>query len=235
MKRCRISLFASCIVLFSGCSLEESDSPQLLLFTKDFDFNQDAHGWDMGFSDYPSNPEDSTAFELRALYTDPVDSKLTKRSLMLSGNNMNNDLFMFLKKRIDGLQPNRDYTLTFGVELASDLNAAVTTTGGAVYLKVGASNIEPRSVIDRGEYVMNIDKGDQATSGEDMISLGDIYAASNGASYTLISRNNTLSNARYIARTNSRGELWLIIGTDSSLGGVTTLYYTRINVVFSAS
>ncbi|HEU5145726.1 MAG TPA: hypothetical protein VFT90_03390, partial [Chryseosolibacter sp.] len=76
---------------------------------------------------------------------------------------------------------------------------------------------------------------DQSMVGEDMISLGDIYADSNGASYALVSRNNTMSNSRYVAKTNSNGELWLIIGTDSSLGGVTTLYYTRINVVFSAS
>ena len=228
-------LFFVCISLFSGCTLEESDSHQLLLFTKDFDFNQGIHGWDAGFADFPSDPEDSTAFALRAGYSEPIDSKLTKRSLMLSGNNRNNDLFMYVKKKVDGLKPNSDYTLTFAVELASDLNAALSTSGGALYLKVGASNMEPRSVIDRGQYVMNIDKGNQAMAGEDMISLGDIYAESNGASYALVSRNNSMSNSHYIARTNSRGELWLIIGTDSGLGGVTTLYYTRISVVFSAS
>lgn len=235
MKLRRIYHLILCLPLFSGCNFEESDSPQLLLFTKDFDFNEGIHGWTAGFADFPASPEDSTEFELRAGYSDPLDSKLTKRSLMLSGNNHNNDLFMYVKKKIDGLEPNRDYTLTFGVELASDLNASVSTMGGALYLKVGASNIEPKSVIDAGQYVMNIDKGDQSMVGEDMISLGDIYADSNGASYALVSRNNTMSNSRYVAKTNSNGELWLIIGTDSSLGGVTTLYYTRINVVFSAS
>lgn len=235
MKLCRISFFAVCAGLFSGCAFEESENAQLLLFTQDFDFNQGLHDWDAGFADFPSDPKDSVEFQLKAGYSEPVDSKLTKRSLMLSGNNKNNDLFMYVKKKIDGLQPDSDYTLTFGVELASDLNAALSSAGGAVYLKVGASDIEPRSVIDGGQYVMNIDKGDQAAAGEDMISLGDIYAEGNGASYTLVSRNNTMSNSRYVARTNSNGELWLIIGTDSSLGGFTTFYYTRINVVFSAS
>ena len=235
MKLCRISVLVFCVGFFSGCGIEESDNAKLLLFTKDFDFNQGIHGWEVGFADFPSNPEDSTAFQLRAEYSEPVDSKLTKRSLMLSGNNRNNDLFMYVKKKVDGLQPNGDYTLTFGVELASDVNAALYSAGGAVYLKVGASNIEPKSVIDGGQYVMNIDKGNQAAAGEDMISLGDIYAEGNGATYALVTRNNTMSNSRYTVRTNSQGELWLIIGTDSGLGGITTLYYTRINVVFSAS
>lgn len=235
MKLWRLSFAFIFIGLFSGCNFEESESPQLLLFTREFDFNQGIQGWDAGFADFPAGQEDSTAFELRAGYLDPVDSKLTKRSLMLSGNNKNNDLFMYVKKKIEGLQANSEYTLTFGVELASDLNASLFNNGGALYLKVGASNIEPKSLIDGGKYVMNIDKGNHATAGEDMISLGNIFTESNGASYALISRNNTMSNSRYTARTNSNGELWLIIGTDSSVGGVTTLYYTRISVVFSVS
>lgn len=234
MKLFKRSLLFICASL-SGCTFEESDTPQLLLFSQEFDFNRGMQGWIAGFSDFPASPEDSAAFELRAGYLDSVDSKLTKRSLMLSGNNKNNDLFMYVKKKIEGLRANSEYTLNFGVELASDLNASLFNHGGALYLKAGASNIEPRSLIDDGKYVMNIDKGNHATDGEDMISLGNIFTESNGASYALISRNNTMSNSRYTARTNSNGELWLIIGTDSSVGGVTTLYYTRINVVLSAS
>lgn len=31
------------------------------------------------------------------------------------------------------------------------------------------------------------------------------------------------------------GEIWLIIGTESGFEGITTVYYTRVNVVFSGT
>jgi hypothetical protein len=154
---------------------------------------------------------------------------------MLSGKNVNKDLFMYIKKKVDGLKPDTDYTLTFSVELASDLNAATPVAGGAVYLKAGATHSEPKSVIEVGQYVMNIDKGNQDSGGEHMVLLGDILAENASTAYSLITRNNTMSNSRYVAKTNSNGELWLIIGTDSSLEGTTKVFYTRVKVVFSAS
>lgn len=223
------------LTAFYSCDLEEKDPSALLIFTQDFDFNEGEHAWQAGFADYPAAPEDSSLFQLRHAYTDPVDSKLTKRSVMLSGRNVNRDLFMYLKKKIDNLQPNTDYTITFNVELASDLKQVLSESGGAVYLKAGASNSEPKSLIEAGSYIMNIDKGNAGSAGEDMISLGDLFAASTNTEYALINLNNTMANSRYVARTNSNGELWLIIGTDASCEGTTKVFYTRIKVVFSAS
>ena len=222
-------------MLVGACGPDEDGNPKLLLFTEDFDFNQGMHGWDAGFADFPANSADSAQYELKYAYSEPVESKLTKRSVMLSGKNLNKDLFMYLKRKIDGLQPNKDYTLTFNVELASDMNANVPSAGGAVYLKVGAARFEPKSLIDGATYIMNIDKGNDGSPGSDMISLGDISTPTNGINYSIVSRNNSMTNSRYVVRTNSDGALWLIIGTDSNLEGRTALYYTRINVVFSAS
>ena len=70
--------------------------------------------------------------------------------------------------------------------------------------------------------------------GEDMVNLGDILMPENSSGYTLISLNNSMANYRFTSKTNSAGELWLIIGTDSNLEGTTSVYYTRINVLFSA-
>lgn len=229
-----ISLFVI-VAFFSGCSLEDEDDAALLIFTRDFDFNESDHAWQGGFADYPANPEDSIKFELKHAYTDPVESKLTKRSVMLSGKNINRDLFMYLKKKIDNLQPNTDYTITFNIELASDFNELSNISGGTVYLKAGASHTEPKSLIEAGSYIMNIDKGNAGSSGEDMITLGDLLEGSSNIGYALMNRNNTMANSRFMARTNSNGELWLIIGTDASCEGTTTVFYTRIKVVFSAS
>lgn len=235
MKLPKLILLLGCFTFFAACTLDESDAPQLLLLTREYDFTQGPQEWSAGFSDFPSDPKDSAAFELKYDYAEPAESLVTKKSVMLSGNNVNSDLFMFLKRKIDGLEPNKSYTLTFAIDMATELKGVVSSSGGAIYLKVGAAGIEPRSVIDRGQYVLNIDKGNHETAGEDMISLGNIRTASAATSYALVSRNNTMTNSRYTARANANGELWLIIGTDSSLAGTTTLYYTRINVVISAS
>ena len=44
-----------------------------------------------------------------------------------------------------------------------------------------------------------------------------------------------MANNRYVAKTNSDGELWLIVGTDATVEGTAKVFYTRITVVFSAS
>ena len=223
------------LMFAGGCGLDENDDSKLLVFTENFDFNEGMQGWDAGFADFPSNSVDSAQYELKYAYSDPIESKLDKRSVMVSGKNVNRDLFMYLKRKIDRLEPNKDYTLTFNVEVAADMNATIPSAGGAVYLKAGASSFEPKSVIDRARYIMNIDNGNDGASGSHMTSLGDIPTVTSGTHYSLITRNNSMANSRYVARTNANGELWLIVGTDSNLEGRTALYYTRINVVFSAS
>lgn len=235
MRLSKIGPLFILFAIFSSCGLEDDKDAALRIFTRDFDFNVSEHEWQAGFADYPADPADSTLFELKHAYTEPIESKLTKRSVMLSGKNVNRDLFMFLKKKIENLQPNTDYTMTFTVELASDLNETLPFSGGAVYLKAGASHAEPKSLIEDGNYVMNIDKGNGESAGEDMILLGDLFTASANTGYALITRNNAMANSRYVARTNSNGELWLIIGTDASSEGTTKVFYTRISVVFSAS
>jgi hypothetical protein len=224
------------LAVFSACNLDDGDQAPMLIFSTTFDFNESDHGWQVGFADYPAGP-DSVLFDLRYAYTDDVpESILTQKSLMLSGNNLSKDLFMYLKKKISGLKPDTDYTITFNVELASNLNAVEpSSTTASVYLKAGATNSEPKSVIQSGYYVMNIDKGNESSGGQDATSLGDILIPQYASGYSLISRNNTMTNSRYVARTDSNGDLWLIIGTDSNLEGTTTVFYTRVNVVFSVS
>ncbi len=209
--------------------------------TIDSDFNIESvfdggpQGWTGGFADFPANKEDSSAFELEFAYTEPIESKLSKRSIMLSGNNLNQDLFMYIKRKVENLKPNTDYTVTFNVELTSDLRSVEHLKGGSVYLKAGATHREPKSVIDGDQYVMNLDKGNEHSSGEDMVTLGNLVEDGTGTAYSLITRSNTMANSRYVARTNSIGELWLIVGTDSSVSGTTKIFYTRVKALLSVS
>jgi hypothetical protein len=234
----RIFAFALLLTFF-GCSLQEDTTAGFSIYTEIFDFTDSQQGWDHGFAEYPSGPDDSAFYELKYSYTEePSSLKAGRKSIMLSGNNHSDDLFMFIKKKITDLKPNTNYTLTFDVELVSDTKAGMVGIGGTpgenVFLKVGATATEPKSVIEKDHYVMNIEKGNQREDGEDMIFIGDL--ATNAPGYPTITRSNSVYNDHpLVVKSNSKGELWLIVGTDSGFEGTTTLYYTKIDVVFSVS
>lgn len=232
-----VVLSLSVSFLLSACTLADTE-PNFWVFSESYNFSESQYGWMADFADYPATPEDSLSYELKFDYTDlPANLGTNKKSIMMSGNNHSDDLFMFMKKKVTGLSPNTDYNLVFDIELASNAPTGAVGIGGApgesVFLKVGAFYTEPKKVIEGGQFVLNIDKGDQINGGEDMIVLGHIGVAANTSTYTLITRTNGNSYTPFVARSNSKGELWLIVGTDSGFEGVTTIYYTQVNVLFS--
>ena len=227
------------IALFCSCSFSD-DNPSISVFTASFDFSQSQDAWQGDFSDLPANEDDSTFYELKVAYTDLPSNLGSKKSMMLSGNNHSDDLFMFMKRKITGLIPNTRYTLVFEIELASDAAKGSVGVGGSpgesVYLKAGASEIEPTKVVQSNQYVLNVDKGNQSTSGTNAITLGDIAIPAASSGFTLISRTNASSSTQpFMAQTSSAGEIWVLVGTDSGFEGTTTVYYTKMNIVFSTS
>lgn len=240
MKVCSKIVLISLVIPFFGCDLS-GDENGIMVFSESFDFSQSENNWTADFADYPTGADDSAFYELRFAYTNrPENLGANKKSMMLSGCNHSDDLFMFMKRKIADLTPNTDYAIVFEVELASNAPKGAAGIGGApgesVYLKAGASPTEPRKVIDGNQYTLNIDKGYQSTPGENAVVLGDIAVGYDTEDYTLIARSNAaINNSPFVAKSNSKGELWLIVGTDSGFEGNTTVYYTRINIVFSTS
>lgn len=222
-----------------GCAMS-ADEGGILVFSHTFDFSKEQGDWVVDFSDFPAGETDSIKYELQFAYTDrPANLGANLKSIMISGNNYSDDLFMFMKRKITGLSPNTDYAIVFNVELASNAPKGAVGAGGApgesVYLKAGAIAMEPKKVIDKSNYVLNVDKGNQSTSGESTVVLGNIAVENNAKEYELITRTNSGELQPFIAKANSKGELWLIVGTDSGFEGVTTLYYTRISIIFSTA
>ncbi len=222
----------------AGCAMEDK-SLGFIIFSESADFSVSQEGWVGDFADYPAGPDDSSFYELRLEYTNrPDELGSTKKAILISGNNHSDDLFMFIKKKVAGLQPNTEYTVVFEIEIASNALKNQEGIGGApgesVFVKAGATAIEPIKIVDANNYYrMNIDKGIQDGGGKDMMVIGNIAVES--SEYNLITKNNTNQYAPFMARSNSAGELWIIVGTDSGFEGTTTLYYTNINVVFSTS
>ena len=225
------------VILFLAVGCMDADDEGILISSFIFDFNEDLHSWQPGFADYPAGPDDSAFYELKYAYTAAPSNLAAGNAIMISGNNHSDDLFMFLKKKLTGLKPDAYYTLTFNVEFASNAPTGSVGIGGSpgesVYLKAGASSIEPKSVVQNGSYVMNIDKGNQSTSGANMITIGNIATVQQSSEYTIVNRTNSVYNSPFEVKSNSDGELWLIVGTDSGYEGVTTIYYTKVSVIMT--
>lgn len=203
-----------------------------------YDFSNGASGWLAGFSDYSLvNGDMHFLAELR-----PIPDELgaePRRGFLLQGMNRSDDMFMFLKKALhakDGLKPNQRYALSLEIVLASNAQTGCIGAGGApgegVYLKAGASAIEPVSFLGAGQHLeLNIDKGYQSLGGADAGVAGDIAngepCEATGKRYVRIRR--VYDHDRPVS-TDDRGQLWLIVGTDSAFEGLTALYYESITV-----
>lgn len=229
--RAGIAVLVACFV---ACTNDIIETPRPGL---DFDFSDGSQGWVAEFSDYP--PSDASFYELASGYRGLPAPLNTRSGLFISGNNHSDDLFMYLKRRVSGFEPNTNYQVSFVVEFATDVPTGCGGVGGSpgesVFVKAGASNVEPTSVVDQlGWLRMNIDKGNQSQSGVNAVVIGNV------ANSTLCEQNirryeikQLRSPLPVLVPTDGAGSAWLLVGTDSGFEAVTTLYYTRITAEFS--
>lgn len=225
------SIVLTLLFLSLGLYSCEKD-PQSVSKSFTYNFESGPEGWTAGFADYPADWDESR-FEFMFEHTGlPEEVNENSQALLISGRNISDDLFMFLKKEITDLRPNHTYSLTIEVELASQYPEESVGIGGSpgasVYLKAGGSTTEPEPVLVDDHIRMNIDKGNQSQGGEDMRVIGTVGIPGEEFRYELIQRNN-LQNPIQV-RTDGSGNLWVIVGTDSGFEGTTTLYYNKITV-----
>ena len=200
-----------------------------------YDFGSDAGGWTVGFADLPVG-HDQSIFELDHGHR-PLPDGLEGSGVYVQGHNRSDDLFMFLKKQVGGLRPNAVYAVSVSLDLATNVPTATFGIGGSpgesVFVKAGASTVEPVAEEGPNRHLrMNIDKGNQANGGEDMVVLGNV------AHPEVVNREyriKTLDNVDlplYVS-TDGEGRVWLIVGTDSGFEGLSALYYSRISYKLS--
>ncbi len=201
-----------------------------------YTFDDDEEEWIAGFADLPVERDDDI-YELDSEWRKMPDD-LAGYGMYMQGHNRSDDLFMFLKREIDGMEPGAAYQATFRLVLASNVPEGLSGIGGSpgesVYVKVGATTIEPLIKEDASGWLrMNIDKGNQATEGEDMINIGDManpnLTPTSAGSYELMEQ--TSGGRDFEVTADENGVIWFIVGTDSGFEGLTTLYYDTITVV----
>jgi hypothetical protein len=205
----------------------------------EFDFRDGAQGWEAGFAEYAPDMENMMQLEagIRAL---PSELGTGCTGYYLKGMNRSDDLFMFLKRRLstnDGVVAGQRYHIKFSIVFASDAPSGAAGIGGSpgesVYLKAGASAVEPEVYYDSASdcYLMNVDKGSgnnddgQAASVVGHIANG--LSAEESPRYVSLTRQD---KHEHTSTASPNGELWLLVGTDSGFEGLTGIYYQRIGV-----
>lgn len=211
--------------LLSGCG---NVDPQ----TVHVDFRQSSQGWTAGFADYPVGQDDF--YELEADYRSlsaPLDS--SQNGHFLSGNNHSDDLWMFIKGRVSGLDANHTYSVQFEVEIATRAPSGCVGVGGApgegVSVKAGASVTEPEAVMTGTDWRMNVDKGNQSTGGANALVVGDMANSVRCGEPPRWELEQLSSGSESITVTaDSDGRVWLFAGTDSGFEATTRFYFTWI-------
>ena len=230
---------AACLILLAvfGCVGEDPDAGLAERVVSDT-FETGMQGWSGGFADLPVDGLDSYELDV-TLDKLPEETGKTDPAIRIQGHNRSDDLFMFLKKEISGLEPEARYHVVFELQLASSYPENSVgiggSPGGSVFLKAGAVPREPMPVpVEEASttyHRMNIDKGNQSQDGEDMYGLGTIGIAGDAFVYEIIQRDNRNRPQEVLA--DAEGKLWLIVGTDSGFEGLTALYYQEIKVTLT--
>ena len=228
-------LFASVLtaLLFTLAGCEKDDN---FVEPKEFTFNfmNNTEGWEGDFADYPNETNVEDFYELEfshATLPSPLNS--SEVALRQSGNNHSDDLFMFVKKKLTGLEPNTKHNIDIEIEIATNVASGSLGVGGSpgesVYIKAGVSTNEPMKVLDNSDnyYRINIDKGNQSQDGTNMKLIGD-FANDTDLNVYKLKILKTTSSVSVVS--NSNGEVWIIVGTDSGFEATTTIYYNRITV-----
>jgi hypothetical protein len=203
----------------------------------DDDLGSYAEAWSAAYSDYSRGME--AALNWTSVPATQLPAPLSGQGWRLGSDNRSDDLFMFLKRRVTGLQPGQAYLATFQVVFATNAGTGCSGIGGSpgegVIVKAGASALEPQTQISGNWVVMNIDKGNQSQGGAQAVVMGNLAngrTQCDGLVYVLKTLT-SLAGTGVPVSADAQGSAWLFVGTDSGFEGRTDVYLTRVTATFT--
>lgn len=196
----------------------------------EFDFTAGDRGFVAGFTDYPVGREEDVGFVADHR---PLPPPLAQRggALYHRGLNISDDLFMYFKRRLEGLEPGRAYRATFALEFATDVGEGCEIgVGTSVFLKAGASAREPTEVVRDGDVRLGVDKGEQRNRGEAAVLLGDIRNGEPGCGSEVPFALETRDAGEEVVEltADGTGAAWLFFGSESAFEVAHEVYFTRL-------
>jgi len=235
MRATRVLTAVLAATLSSGCLLDTGEPDNSFIADYQFGVGQTTSGWAPGAVDFLAAEENDVGF-VGDVRIRPEETLDLAPALYLQGANVSGDLFMYWYRMIDGFVPDAEYTLGVDIEYISRYGRDCTSGAGlTTWIKGGATNVEPvRSVDQSGWYRLNVDKGQHAQGGATIPTLGDIRTNALGCipngPYSVWGRHTGQDAFR--VRASSAGQLWLIIGIESTAAGTVDIYIDRLGVRF---
>lgn len=203
-------------------------------------FDGDPQGWIGDFVDVPVDHEDQ-GFNLMYDPVKPLPTELNDGRAVpfLSSVNRSDDVFMYLRRRIEGLKPHTTYQVGFQVQFGTNVAGGLIGVGGApgesVFVRVGVSLEEPAPVVVSSEdyFRLGVEKGNQSADGPSDVVIGNVVkpTSEEPEMYEIKKLNNRYKPLS--VTTDSSGAVWIFVGTDSGFESLTEIYYSRISLVFT--
>ncbi len=227
----------------SGTAVEPTpmtpNTVSMVVSSTDFNapFDPDVIAWTMSIVEYDGSLNQLAIIDFLVGH-DPLPANVgTGNALRISGTNPSADLFMYAKRQVQNLEPSTRYGISWEIEIASNRDSGCVGAGSApgesVYIVAGVTEFEPEPIF-AGMLVLNIDKGNAGVSGTDALVLGDIATQQTDCVDDVYERK-TLTSAgqSFDVFSNADGEVWLIVGIDSSYEGRTDIFIIRIEATFT--
>lgn len=211
--------------LLSGCGGEAYDQPAPQIRTT---FADGPDGWQGAYADYDvaTEPTD-VVWQTRAL---PVP--LSGNAYYTGGTNRSDDLFIYSKKKFGGYKPSSQYKLSFEIEIVTNQSSGCVGVGGSpgesVYVVAGAAPTEPRTVRAGDSYVVNLDRGNQATPGPASQVLGHVANTVPDCGPQVYQSKIVKSAAPLTVKSDASGHIWVFFGIDSGFEAKSTIFYKSI-------
>lgn len=219
-------------VIASTCALAACGGNDLPTHTPQIasTFTTTADGWLGGYADFHAATEPTdVVWQSRAL-----PAPLAGTAYYTGGTNRSDDLFIYSKKKFGGYSPSRQYALRFEIEIATNQSSGCFGVGGApgesVWVVAGAAPIEPKTVLTAGQFVLNLDRGNQAAPGPASQVLGNVANTVPDCGPQVYQVKTLKSTAPLPVKSDANGDIWVFFGIDSGFEAKSTVFYKSVKV-----
>ena len=226
MKLLKSITFCGLTLLLFACNNENFSIVAIKTAPSDFESDTVTY-WTAGVAEYLSAASLDTIKLSAARDTLPTGLDSTKYAFHVYSRNPGTSLFTYIKRQITGLNPGTGYNVVFEVSLGTNYPQNAVA-GAAVYLKAGASPIQPSTDT---QYKFNLSKGTGAADGKQLVSLGNVSNDTNRSGYLVVERDNGSKPVSVVA--DQTGKIWLCVGFDSGYKGPTDIYFDSIKATIT--
>ena len=168
----------------------------------------------------------------------PLPSPFNGTGWQLSGTNRSDDLFVYVKCKLGGLQAGQSYQVGFSVSLLTNAPSGCVGVGGApgegVSVHAGVSATEPLTERKSdGYFRVNLDRGNQSQGGSQSQVLGHIGNAVSTCSARQFAEKVLAPGAALVLKPDAQGDVWLHVGIDSGFEAYSEVHLRTVVVRFT--